>query len=197
MAGSRPFLGFALLAAAGCASATQPAAPLEAVGIGLASRLGGAGARTGMTFSYWTSGYRGWGSFAKLRVDAVTGLDFLFDDPDDQDEFVNDDPLLDEHVGAIVFDMGLVYRVMDNFALYGGVGLGNLYDYAAVELPDGRVDRSVSTIEWNPNFTGGLLWLWGGSGAGLDVGFDTFDRSFRMGLVVNYGGAGDGGLWSD
>lgn len=157
--------------------------------MGLASRGDGGGARTGMTFAYWSAGYRGWGSFAKLRVDAVTGLDFLFDDPDDEDEVIGDDPYLDDHTGAIVFDLGGVFRFAENLAAYGGIGLGNLYDYHESLDAAGRRDASVRTIEWSENLTGGLLWLWGGSGAGLDVGYDSFDRSWRIGLVVNYGGS--------
>jgi hypothetical protein len=177
------------LALAACAAPGARSGTLDAVGVGIASRLDGDGARTGMTFAYWSAGHRGWGSFAKLRVDAITGVDFLFDDPDDDDEWVRDDPYVDEHVGAIVFDLGLVYRFAENFAAYGGVGLGNLYDYRSVPDPDGGQDQSTHTIEWSENLTGGVLWLWGGSGAGMDFGYDSFDRSWRIGLVVNYGGS--------
>lgn len=156
--------------------------------------MDGDGARAGMTFAYYSAGYRGWGSFAKLRVDAVTGLDFLFDREDEDDELVRDDPYLDEHTGAVVFDLGAVYRFAENFALYGGLGLGNLYDYTAVSDGSGYERRSVQTIEWSENLTGGVLWLWGGSGAGMDFGYDSFDQSWRLGLVVNYGGSGDNWL---
>jgi hypothetical protein len=179
-----------------CASATQPAAPFELVGVGLASRSDGDGARAGLTFAYWTAGYRGWGSFAKMRVDAITGLDLLFDDPDEDDEVVDDDDdfLLDDHIGAFVFDAGLVYRFADNFAVYGGAGVGNRYAYAATELPDGSVDSSLHSLDWDPNLTTGLLWMWGSSGSGLDLGFDTFDQSLRFGFVVNYAGTNDNWL---
>ena len=177
------------LACPACAAPGAQSGALDAVGVGIASRLDGDGARTGMTFAYWSAGYRGWGSFAKLRVDAITGVDFLFDDPDDDDEWVRDDPYVDEHVGAIVFDLGLVYRFAENFAAYGGVGLGNLYDYRSVPHPSGGQDQSTHTIEWSENLTGGVLWLWGGSGAGMDFGYDSFDQSWRIGLIVNYGGS--------
>lgn len=184
-----------MLAALGaCAAPGGHSGRLDAAGVGIVSRLDGDGARAGMSFGYWSAGYRGWGSFAKLRVDAVTGADFLFDDPDDDDELVRDDPYVDEHVGAIVFDAGLVYRFAENFAAYGGIGLGNLYDYSSVPDKYGGQDVSTRTIEWGENLTGGLLWLWGGSGAGMDFGYDSFDRSWRIGLIVNYGGSGENWL---
>ena len=156
--------------------------------------MNGDGERTGMTFADWSAGDRGWGSFAKLRVDAVTGLDFLFDDSDDSDPYVRDDPYIDEHVGAVVFDLGAVFRFAENFAVYGGIGLGNLYAYEAVPTGYGSERRVVHTVEWSENLTAGLLWLWGGSGAGMDFGYDAFDESWRMGFVVNYGGSGDNWL---
>ncbi|MDA1261129.1 MAG: hypothetical protein O3A20_10985 [Planctomycetota bacterium] len=147
------------MALAACAAPGSRAGRLDAASVGLPSRMNGDGARTGMTFAYYSAGYRGWGSFAKLRVDSVTGLDLLFDDPDDNDEWVRDDPYIDEHTGAVVFDVGAVYRFAENFACYGGIGLGNLYEYTAVGTGYGRERRSVHTIEWSENLTGGLLWL--------------------------------------
>jgi hypothetical protein len=197
----RPLAALALAlapagAAGACASATQSAAPFDLVGVGLAGRLDGEGARAGLTLAYWTAGYRGWGSFAKMRLDAVTGLDLLMDDVDEDDEVVHDDgddDLLDDHVGAFVFDGGVVYRFADNFAAYGGAGIGNKYAYDSFEDAGGDPDSSLHSLEWGPNFTAGLLWMWGPSGGGLDVGYDTFDRSFRIAFVVNY--AGTGGNW--
>ncbi len=182
------------LALASCAAPGSVGTSLDAVAVGIASRTDGEGARAGMTFGYFTSGYRGWGSFAKLRVDAVTGLDFLFDDSDRADNVVPDDPYVDVHTGAVVFDVGLVYRFAENFAAYGGVGLGDLYRYEAVPNGYGGERRSVHSIEWNENLTTGILWLWGQSGAGMDFGYDSFDQSWRLGLVVNYGGSGDNWL---
>ena len=174
---------------AACAGPGPPPVRLEAVGVGIASRMNGEGARTGITFAYWESGWRGWGSFAKLRLDAVMGLDILFyDDEDDLDTRDRDKDLGDDHVGAIVFDMGLVYRMTDHLAVYGGVGLGDKYEYEVRETSDGGQESSLHSLKFGGNATAGLLWLWGSSGAGMDFGYDTFDRSWRFGLVVNYGG---------
>lgn len=183
-----------LLALGACSSATQKPAPFDLVGVGLAGRTDGEGARAGMTFAYWTAGYRGFGSFAKLRVDAATGLELLFNGADRNDS-VDEHRYLDDHIGAVVFDAGLVYRFADNFAVYGGLGLGNLYEYSATQTASGRVDSTVHALEWEPNLTTGLLWMWGASGAGLDLGYDSFDRSLRFGFVINY--AGTGGNWLD
>lgn len=188
----RPLLipALALIAPlAACSSAGPPA--LNAVGLGVAGRTDGGGARAGMTFGYWNTGYRGWGSFAKMRVDAVTGLDFLFDDPNQQDRYVGDDPYVDDHVGAFVFDVGLAYRFAPYVAAYGGVGLGNLYDYDDRVDPYGHHDAVVTTLDWGANLTTGLIMLIGDSGTGVDFGYDSFDESWRIGLVVNYGGSGD------
>jgi hypothetical protein len=176
--------------AIGCASATQAPAPLEAVSVGVVSRLDGGGARPGMSFAYWTAGFRGWGAFAKLRVDAGAGLGFLFYEDDEHDH----DPYLDDHVGAVVYDMGLVYRFADNFAVYGGAGLGNKYEYSVERVDHHEWDRTIHSLDWDPNLTTGVLWLWGGSGGGMEFGWDSFDRSFRIALLVNYGGTNENWL---
>lgn len=182
------------LALCSCAVPGGRPTHLDAAGVGIASRMNGDGARTGMTLAYWTAGYRGWGSFAKMRFDGVTGLDFLFDSPSQSERYVYDDPYVADHVGAVVFDVGAVYRFADHFAAYGGIGIGNLYEYDGVRDRNGYWNRKVHSLEWSENLTGGILWLWGGSGAGMDFGYDSFDESWRIGLIVNYGGSGDNWL---
>ena len=190
----RLLLPVALAASAACAA--PPPGPLSAFGIGLAGSGDGNGARTGMTFSYWSSGYRGLGGFAKLRLDVATGAAFFFGNVSTDDDYQDDHPYLDDYTGAVVYDMGLVYRFADALAVYGGAGLGNLYDYSTTQDYYGNVDSHVHSLDWGLNLTTGLLWLWGTSGTGLDVGYDSFDQSYRIGMVINYGGGG-GSFWSD
>lgn len=183
--------------AGGCSAPPGTARPFDLVGVGLTGRLDGEGARAGLTFAHWSTGYRGWGSFAKLRVDALTGLDAVFFDPEDEDDAVTDedDDVYDDHVGVFAFDGGLVYRFADDFAVYGGAGIGNKYEYDAFEDADGDRDSSLHALKWGVNVTGGLIWMWGASGTGMELGFDSFDRSARLSFVVNY--AGSGGNWLD
>lgn len=184
-----------LAAAASCAVPPPSPVPLDAVGVGLACRGNGDGARTGMTFAYWGSGYRGWGSYAKVRVDVATGAAFFVGntDSDDYDDDDDDDPYIDDYTGAIVIDAGLVYRFADAFAVYGGAGLGYLYALDSTVDAYDDVDRHTDSLDFGPAASAGLLWLWGNTGMGLDVGYDTFDKSYRLGVVFNFAGMNGGG----
>lgn len=189
-------LALAAALAGGCGAPPGAVRPFDLVGVGLTGRLDGEGARAGLTFAHYSTGDRGWGSFAKLRVDAWSGLDAIVFDPDDEDDAVTDedDDSYDDHVGVFAFDGGLVYRFAEDFAVYGGAGLGNKYEYDAFEDADGDRDSSLHALEWGLNVTGGLIWMWGASGAGMELGFDSFDRSARLSFVVNYAGTRDNWL---
>lgn len=181
-----------LAAAASCAVPAPSPVPLDALGVGLACRGNGDGARTGMTFGYWGSGYRGWGNYAKVRVDVATGAAFFVGNADDDAYEEEDDPYIDDYTGAIAIDAGLVYRFADAFAVYGGAGFGYLYELDSEVDAYGNVDRDTNSLDWAPAASAGLLWLWGDTGMGLDVGYDTFDRSYRLGIIYNFAGMSGG-----
>ena len=187
---TRLLLALALCLAPSCALPHGPdhgMMPLEAMSFGVASRLDGDGARTGLTLAGYSAGTSRIGSYAAVRFDSVAGLDLLLDDTSDDGEDDgdgSDSVRYDEYDGAFVYSMGVVFRATDELAVYGGAGIGNRYRREN-EVRDGRDVAILGTLFWGGNIQSGILWT-PTPELGVDFGYDTFDDSWRLALVARW-----------
>jgi len=161
--------------------------PLEAMSIGAASALSNGHARTGLTLAAYSAGTSRIGSYASVRIDSIAGLDVLLNDTsrDSTDDGDGSDSLrFDEYQGAFVYSMGAVFRLTSELAVYGGGGIGNFYD-RSIRNENGRDRAILRTIYWGGNLQSGVLWTLSPD-FGLDVGYDTFDDSWRLAFVARW-----------
>lgn len=157
--------------------------PFEAVSLGAVSGLHSANARTGVHLALLNTGTSRWGTYASARFDSIAGLDLLYDEAEDDD---NDDDDLrhDDYQGAIVYNMGVVFRPANRLALYLGGGIGNFYD-RRIEDRDGRDKAVLTTVYWEGNLQSGVILMFDQNG-GLDFGYETFDESWHLAVVFNF-----------
>jgi hypothetical protein len=180
---TRPLLALALCLAPSCALPHGPdhgMMPLEAMSFGVASRLDGDGARTGLALAGYSAGTSRIGSYAAVRFDSVAGLDLLLDNTSDGDDDGDgsDSVRYDEYDGAFVYSMGVVFRATDE------LGIGNRYRREN-EVRDGRDVAILGTLYWGGNIQSGILWT-PTPELGVDFGYDTFDDSCRLALVARW-----------
>ena len=97
--------------------------PFEAFSIGAVSGLHRGNARTGVHLAMFNAGSSRWGAYASARFDSIVGLDLAYDEIED-DANDDEDLRLDNYQGAVVYNMGFLFRPSNDFGLF--LGEGNL-----------------------------------------------------------------------
>ena len=157
--------------------------PFEAFSVGAVSGLHRDNARTGVHLAMFNAGTSNWGTYASARFDSIAGLDLAYDEIED-DENDDEDLRLDNYQGAIVYNMGFLFRPSNHLGLYLGGGIGNFYD-RSIETRDGRETAILTTLYWEGNLQSGVIWMFDRNG-GLDFGYETFDESWHLAVVANF-----------